>query len=138
MGHKVERLGQNTVKAQLVLQVDHNQSGGKPLYGMKNIGISLIVARNGTNVSYTMIATGPAGTTTSKTFTNPHAHKGNTGPVIIPVQPIAAPKKSDDGERIRVDSCQWVDFHGGPRVTVLQRTAYFGDLGYIDDEDFLL
>ena len=89
MGHKVERLGQNTVKAQLVLQVDHNQSGGKPLYGMKNIGISLIVARNGTNVSYTMIATGPAGTTTSKTFTNPHAHKGNTGPVIIPVQPIA-------------------------------------------------
>lgn len=34
--------------------------------------------------------------------------------VIIPFQPIAAPKKSDDGERIRVDSCQWVDFHGGP------------------------
>jgi len=105
---------------------------------MKNIGISLIVARNGTtttNVSYTMIATGPAGTTI---FTNPHVHKGNTGPVIIPFQPIAASKKSNDGERIRVDSCQWVDFHRGPRVTVLQRTAYFGDLGYIDDEDFLL
>lgn len=110
-------------------------SGNKPLYNTKNIGISLIVQNDGNNASYTMVVTGPAGTITSKTFKNPPAHKGSTGPAIIPYKFIHQGKVTNDGDRIRVDSCKTMNFHGGPKVTILPRGFYQGDLGYIDPNE---
>ena len=98
-------------------------SGGKPLYNTENIGLSLIVERDGNHATYTMIATGSAGTITSKPFKDPPAHKGHdgkpTGPPIIPFHPIHVGKEAEDGDRIRVDSCKKVNFHGGPKVSIL-------------------
>jgi hypothetical protein len=90
----------------------------QPLYSSR-VNLSLIVQNDGTNASYTLIATGPGGTVTSKTFKNPPAHKGNTGPAIIPYHFIHQGQVTSDGDRIRCDSCQWVNFNGGPKVSLL-------------------
>jgi hypothetical protein len=53
----------------------------------------------------------------------------------LPLRYIISGHHADDGDRVRVDSCKTVNFHPGPKVTVLPKGFYQGDLGYIDPND---
>lgn len=115
-------------------------SGGRPVYGSPGkptrVNLSWVVTRSGNSATYHGEATGPAGTVKTNPITNPHAHKSG-GPPIIPFQQISGGKPASDSHRIRVDSAKTVNFNT-PNVTVLKNTSFFGDLGYIDNEDLLI
>jgi hypothetical protein len=36
------------------------------------------------------------------------------------------------------DSCRTVNFDGGPKVTILPRGFYMGDLGYMDPSELFI
>lgn len=99
-------------------------SGGKPLYNTNGVKLAWVVIRDGGgHATYHAEATGPAGTVISKSFTDPPAHKGNTGPAVIPFKVISGSRVANgDGDRVRLDSAANVTFHD-PVVTILETSS---------------